>query len=200
VNPNPTSTPDPLDNLSATADRWRIIRFAILFTILVTFGSLSELYLIRSQQIPSDDGTVAGTTYQQFVAKTVTGVLNVFGVPAKRNDTNIRIHTASIEVAVECTGIKATAIFCGGVIAFPCAWRMRGVGLVVGLAGVGLLNIGRIILLAVVAAYRDAWFDSVHAVLMQGFLIAFVAPLWVAWMLLAVRNNAARQRSTPPQT
>ncbi len=167
--------------------RSRTIRFAIIFTVLVTLAGASELFLLRSHR---------GGDFQQLIADVVGGILLRANVPAVVSDTTVRIETASIEVALECTGIKATAIFCAGVLAFPCSWRARGIGIVTGLLGVGLLNIARIITLALVSAYRHDWFDQAHAVLMQGFLILFVAPLWIVWMFYANRK-AVRQSATP---
>lgn len=170
--------------------RGRVIRFAILFTILVALGSVSELYLQR-YQIRTD----RGRDYQHLIAETIGQALRLVHIPARVSDTTIRIHAASIEVAVECTGIKATAIFCAGVLAFPCTWRQKGVGLLTGLIGVSILNTGRITALALVAGYQHDWFDRVHALLMQGFLVLFVAPLWITWMLF-VNRRPDHHRST----
>ncbi len=169
--------------------RGHVVRFAVVFTLLVILGSISELYLQRFQI-----RTQRGEGYQHLIATVIGDSLRVFNVPATCSDTTIHVNTASVEVAVECTGIKATAIFCAGVLAFPCSWRNRAIGLLTGILGVFVLNVARISALALVAGYRSAWFDDVHAVLMQGFLILFVAPLWIAWMLFANR----RARASPP--
>ncbi len=168
---------------AARSTRGTVVKFAVVFTILVAAGSASELFLLRSHR---------GGAYQALIADVVGGLLRACEVPAVVSDTTIRIDSASIEVAVECTGIRATAIFCAGVLAFPCAWRARGAGIATGLVGVGLLNVGRIAALALVAAYLEEWFDQVHAVLMQGFLILFVAPLWITWMLSTTRGGTRR--------
>mgnify|MGYP002280706127 CR=1 FL=1 len=154
-----------------------------MFVVLVGLGSASELFLLRAHR---------GETYQRLVADAVAGLLRTVGVPARVADTTVSINAASVVVALECTGIKATAIFCAGVLAFPCTRRAKLTGLAVGVVGVGLLNVGRIVALTLVAGYRQAWFDSIHAVLMQGFLVLFVAPLWIVWMLRA--NRPATQK------
>ena len=75
-------------------------------------------------------------------------------------------------------------------LAFPCAWRARVAGLITGLIGVGVLNLLRIAVLGLIVGYRYDWFDTVHALLMQGFLIVFVAPLWIAWMFWVLKTEA----------
>lgn len=163
--------------------RGGVLRFAAVFTILATLGSVTELYLQRFQM-----RTHRGVAYQRFIADVIGTTLHFADVPASVSDTTIRINGGSVEVAVECTGIKAMAIFCAGVLAFPCSWRRRAVGLIIGLFGVAALNTGRITALALVSGYRNDWFDQVHGFLMQGFLILFVAPIWIAWMLFAIRR------------
>ena len=124
------------------------------------------------------------------IARVVGWSLERFSVPIHVDGTQVSIAGGQIEIAVDCTGIRATAIFWAGVLAFPCAWRARVVGLLTGLIGVGVLNILRIAVLGLIVGYRYAWFDAVHALLMQGFLIVFVAPLWIAWMFWVLRMEA----------
>lgn len=156
-----------------------------MFAILVSIGSASELYLLRHQR---------GEGYQRVVADLVGGTLRVFGIPAEISDTIIHIEASTLEVSIECTGIQATAIFCAAVLAFPCSWRARGIGVIVGIAGVALLNLARISILALTAAYREDWFDSLHGLLMQGFLLLFVAPLWLVWMFAANKRANTGER------
>ncbi len=174
---------------SPLASHAGIVRFAVLFTILVSLGSASELFLLRGRH---------GERYQHLIAEVIGRGLRFADIPARIVDTTIHINDSSVDVAIECTGIKATAIFCAGVLAFPCAWRVRAAGMVTGLLGVALLNVMRITALALVAGYQGEWFDRIHAVLMQGFLILFVAPLWIGWMVLANRPGMDHGPATRP--
>ena len=49
-----------------------------------------------------------------------------------------------------------------------------------------------IFMLAMVASMRQEWFAVTHDILMQGFLLIMVAPLWMAWLLWAWRPKAPR--------
>ena len=191
---------DPRTTEAGSNSKAGAIRFIVLFTILVAAGSASEVFILRCQNAGVDDRTAlteaaAGwsTAYQRTVASGVTTCLHAMGVPVRLTGTTLWIRSSRVEVAVECTGVRATAIFCAGVLAFPCAFRRKLIGLIIGLLGVGALNMARITTLTLVSGYRHDWFDQVHAVLMQGFLIRFVAPLWVLWMLRARPSAAARQ-------
>ena len=183
------STPheDRSPGLPPGSSRGRVLRFALIFVTLVILGSASEIYILRQQQM--GDSSLGGAVYafQTWIADSVGWCLGLTSIPVQVDDTTITVSARRIEVAVECTGIKATAVFWAGVLAFPCTWRARLLGLLTGLIGVGVLNILRIVLLGFAAGYRYAWFDPLHSVLMQGFVIVFVAPLWIVWMLQTVR-------------
>lgn len=171
-------TPAVASSARLTTSRSRIIVFGIVFSVLVALGSVSELFMRRNH---------IGATYQVAIATVVAGSLRLTGASARVEHTKIHVGSSEVEVTLECTGVKASAIFCAAVLAFPCPWRARLIGLLAGVLGVGLLNLLRILTLAAVAGYRNEWFDSLHALLMQGFLVLFVAPLWIVWMVWVIR-------------
>lgn len=169
------------------SSRGRVLRFALIFIVLVVLGSASEIYILRQQTFGQSFSGDAVYAFQKWVARTVGWCLQATSVSVRVDDTTISIGGRQIEVAVECTGIKPTAVFWAGVLAFPCAWRSRAIGLLTGLIGVGVLNVLRIVALGLAAGYNYSWFDPLHAVLMQGFVVVFVAPLWIIWMLRTIR-------------
>ncbi len=187
ANPTPPASP-PL----SPRVRGRVIRFAILFTLLVALGSLTELFVLRAQNAP-DPTTIQSTVanlvdhYQTAIARLVGGVAHAITDDVHVSDKTVRIKHGSVVVAVECTGIKASAIFCAAVLAFPTPWSRKLWGLLIGTFGVAMLNFLRIATLAYVKGFHTGSFDTVHALLMQGFLILFVSPLWVLWMFRATR-------------
>lgn len=173
-------SPESEAAMPSRSARGRVLWFVVVFVVLVIVGSAAELYVIRDQKI--------GHGFQAWVAGVVGAALKLAGVPVNVHDTTLTVASRSVVIAVECTGIRATAIFWAGVIGFPCPWRRRLIGLAMGLFGVGLLNMLRIALLGLVMGYRSNWFELVHAVLMQGFLVVFVGPLWIFWMLRVIRK------------
>ncbi len=179
---------------SGSGSRSRMIRFAIVFAVLVALGSSTELFILRAQHAPeptSLQSTVGGAvaSYQGFIARLVGGVATWFTDAVNVSDQTVRIRSRSVVVAVECTGIRATAIFCAAVLAFPCVWSSKWKGVVIGIGGVGLLNFLRITALAFVKGFHAGSFETVHALLMQGFLILFVSPMWILWMYRATRRR-----------
>jgi len=98
-----------------------------------------------------------------------------------------------LQVTIECTALYATGLFLAAVIAFPCPWRARLVGFVVGVVGVAAINIVRIAGLVLISIWNAKWFDFAHIVLMQGFLISCVAPLWLAWAMIVPKWFSRRR-------
>ncbi|NOS99555.1 MAG: archaeosortase/exosortase family protein [Phycisphaerales bacterium] len=167
-----------------------------IFVALVIVGSAMELYVNRAgqagpQATPAQQVAARfGGVLQEWIAAAVGTGLSVCDVPSAVHGTTIVVKSQPIQVAIDCTGIRATWIFWAGVLGFPCAWRSKVLGLLLGLFGVALLNLLRIALLGIVAGYWPMSFETWHTICMQGFLVVFVAPLWIAWMLWVVRSDA----------
>lgn len=75
-----------------TAPRSRTVRFAIIFTVLVSLAGASELFLLRTHR---------GGAFQLIIAN----------VPAVVSDTTIRIDAASIEMANNSPASKVFGFF-----------------------------------------------------------------------------------------
>ncbi len=183
-----TESPDDRESARQASPNRAVFWFVAVFVVLVIIGSAAELYAIRNE---------IGISLQRAIAATVAWTLRILSVPAQVHGTSITIVNGSVDVATECIGIRATAIFWAGVIGFPCSWRGRIVGIVAGLFGVQLLNMARIAVLGLVNGYQPEWFETLHSVLMQGFLVVFVAPLWILWMVWVIRRDPAWKAPTP---
>lgn len=158
-----------------------VIKLVVL-TLLVGFG---EGYL---HQIGWGDWL------QESVAKLVTALVSVFETDVVRNGNQILGKGPIMLVTLQCTALFAKGLFCAAVIAYPCTWRGRLVGLVIGLLGVAIVNILRVTGLVLIARRAPEFFHFAHLVLMQGFLISCVAPLWLAWAVWTTRRAKRSQK------
>lgn len=175
----------PVNAHATTEDasgRRAVFKFVIVFVLLVLLGSGAEMYVDRNH---------LGADAQRWIAGAVGWTLKLLSVPANVHGTSISVAQGSVDVAAQCIGIQATVIFWAGVIGFPRSRRGLVVGIVTGLIGVQLLNMARIGVLGMVNGYRPDWFETLHSVLMQGFLVVFVAPLWILWMVWVIRRDPA---------
>ena len=135
-----------------------------------------------------------GESFQVWVAKLGGGLASIFTSDIVRTGREIDTDGPPLIVTLECTALFATGLFCAAAIAYPCSWRARLYGLIVGVVGVGAVNILRIAFLVIIAHRVASIFHFAHVVLMQGFLISCVAPLWLAWAVWTTRR-ARRSRA-----
>jgi exosortase/archaeosortase family protein len=106
-----------------------------------------------------------------------------------RTGTQLAAGEHVLDVTPECAAVSATAMFCAAVLGMPGSRFSKLTGLMVGVVGVGLLNLIRLSVLTIIAEARPSLFQFAHNVLMQGFLIIMVGPLFLAWAVWAFRRD-----------
>ncbi len=132
-----------------------------------------------------------GMPLQTTIAAIAGWIAQIFDDSIKRAGHQMLSGDTSLIVSLECTALYATALFCSATIAYPARWRDRGVGILVGFFGVAILNIFRLVVLALVAGWSARLFNFAHLVLMQWFLISCIAPMWLAWAVWATKRERA---------
>jgi exosortase/archaeosortase family protein len=93
----------------------------------------------------------------------------------------IRLEGAALDINHECTGIFVLLVYATFVAAYPAAWTERAYGILVGIAVLMAVNVGRLILLTVIASRRPEWFVYFHEYFFQGLFIALLAFLASVW-------------------
>ena len=93
-------------------------------------------------------------------------------------------------VVVEaCNGFLPSAIYVAAVLAFPCSWRAKGFGLLLGVPAIQVVNVVRVVSLMVLGAYWPALFERVHIFVWQTLVIAFTMAIWVGWIESVVEGD-----------
>ncbi len=151
----------------------------VVMALLLGFGEAYLAHIEWGMGLQTTIATVAGAIAQLF-----DGSIKRVGHQMLSGDT-------SLIVSLECTALYATALFCAATIAYPARWVDRGIGLLVGVIGVAMLNVVRLVVLALVAGWSARLFDFAHLVLMQWFLISCIAPMWLAWAIWATKRERA---------
>lgn len=108
--------------------------------------------------------------------------------PEERAELN-RAESFMFTVVSECGAIEVMAIFVAALLAFPCPWWKRIVGIIVGLPLLYAVNIGRLACLGYIGAYNREWFDFAHHYLWQAIYIIFVVVIWMLWVELLVKQR-----------
>lgn len=156
----------------------------VVFTLALGFG---EAYLHQINW---------GGFLQDWVASVAGRLASMCDSSITREGNIIFAKDQMLLVTLECTALFAKGLFCAAAIAFPCTWRARLLGCVVGIVGVGILNVLRISGLVLIAQWVPGFFHFAHLVLMQWFLISCVAPLWLAWAVWTGRRARAMAEGT----
>ena len=168
---------------SLSAYRRRVFRFVLVFCVLGAASSGAETWMFAGRH---------GAGYQRMLARVTSDACAGLGVrswlESAQGQPTIVVGGLRLAVTTECAAILPTGLFVSAVVAFPCGWRVRCVGAALGVIGVALLNLFRLIVLVLVASHRAEWFAPIHDVLMQGFLLVLVAPLWLVWLGWAVKS------------
>ncbi len=178
IEPPPQSPPSPQPNDAGRVATWFVIKLMVL-TLLVGLG---EGYFHQ---------TDSGVWLQDGVASVSTWLVRLFDASIVRKENQIISHGPILMVTLQCTAVFAMGLFCSAVIAFPCGWRARLLGVAIGLLGVAVINIVRISGLVLIAQHRPSFFHFAHLVLMQGFLISCVAPMWLLWAAWTTKRMKA---------
>ena len=101
----------------------------------------------------------------------------------------------SFTVISECGAIESMAIFLAAVLAFPCGWGRRLIGVVLGLPLLYAVNVGRLACLAIIGAMDESGnlFRFVHEYLWQAVYVIFVIAVWLLWARLFAAPRKAKQ-------
>jgi len=128
----------------------------------------------------ANDGPISSAIQGAF-ARIVGGILNVFGEGALVTGNTVQTQLFGISVVTACTGLFLTGLFAAAVILFPARWRAKWIGLGLGIGGIFLLNVVRLVTLYYIGVHWPAVLDTVHRLVWQSLLIAFAVVLWLIW-------------------
>jgi len=118
---------------------------------------------------------------QNSMARIVSATANAIGGGARVEGSIIHTGQSALEINHECTGVFVLFVYASFVLAYPAPWSWRARGLIVGAAVLTAINIGRLILLVLVANRRPGWFAYLHEYFFQGVFIAILAFLASVW-------------------
>ncbi len=174
----PHPAPSRTDDLSAPADSFwrryrREIRFLTLFVVLLAAGfALVSLNWVNDHAI---EPFTAG------IARVSAVVLDALGQHTTLEGTVIRGTRFAVNIRNGCNGVETMLIFLAAVLAFPATWRARLAGLALGIAGIQVVNLVRVVALFLTGAYLPRLFDTSHTVIWQTLVILFGVLVWIYW-------------------
>lgn len=141
--------------------------FAYLFLASLAF-SLGELHLHMKP-------------VQTAMASSVTVAANLLGAGARAAETIISTPHAALDINHECTGVFVLLVYATFVLAYPASWAQRLSGILIGFLTLSAVNLGRLVVLTLIASRYPEWFAYFHEYFFQGLFIALLAVLASLW-------------------
>lgn len=143
-------------------------------SLLAAAGTLVVLILLAGNE-------TAMTGIQRLLALISSGILNLFGQGTIVIGTTVQSSVFGISVVTACTGIFITGLFLIAVVALPARWSAKLVGAGMGISGIFLVNIVRLVSLYFIGVHWPGFLDQAHQLIWQSLLIVTAVALWLLW-------------------
>lgn len=166
----------------------REITFLVLFVVLLGGG----FALIAWQ--PVNDHVIVPFT--AAIASTSAKLLDAMGQEIRIEGTRVFGKSFAVDIENGCNGVEAMIIFLSATLSFPSPWKARLAGLALGIVGIQIVNLVRVVALFLTGVYFPSFFDSSHTVVWQTIVILFAVLLWIFW----AQRFAVRAAPTQAQT
>jgi exosortase/archaeosortase family protein len=131
--------------------------------------------------------------FHAFMAYTaqVTGfLLDLTGRDTTVRDTVVSSRQFAFQIVDLCTAIMPMMILTAAIVAFPSRIKEKAFGLLIGLAGIFVVNEIRLISLFYIGIYLPDIFETAHLLVWQSLMILVAIGLWLIWVYKYVRTSA----------
>ena len=157
----------------------RPLRFCALF--LLTLVLLLGLYILGlALWKPKVDLVITGL--MASVARVVGLFLKLLGLPCTVQDNLIMMDTLNLEIILQCTGFYETLIVAAAVLAYPSPLKRKLKGVVLFVALIYVVNLARMILLALIGRHSMELFNLVHLYVLEITSILIIIGMWLLWI------------------
>jgi len=152
-----------------------IIKFCVVFLGLLiilttTFPFLSDKF---NPQL----------TWLMVLTADVTGfLLTLFGMSVNVSGRVVSLSNFSMEVIGECTGLYEMLIFLAAMIAYPANYKKKLIGAGLGIPLLYVINIIRMIFIAIIGNWSPKTFDFMHLYFWQVAMILIILSVWILWI------------------
>jgi archaeosortase B (VPXXXP-CTERM-specific) len=148
---------------------------------LIVFFAIWLLSFLLTDRFPSfASGLVT------IVARESSLCLDLLGYRFKLDGAAFLFYTAhgtkKLVVITECTGLYTTIIYFSIIGAYPARLRDKGLGLLIGIPSIHILNQARMVFISLVLYHRPGLFDLFHGYLWQVGFVIFMLLLVILWM------------------
>jgi exosortase H (IPTLxxWG-CTERM-specific) len=173
-----------------------MLRFATVFVIL-----LVGMLWVEIQPAVQTGFVMPFTALLADISAALVQVVDP-NVIAYNNIIQNRYTGFGVAILPGCNAVEACIILVAGIIAFPAPWRLRLVGVGLGVFAVQLLNLVRIISLFYIGQWNTTAFEIAHTYLWQVLIMLDVLVIWLMWIRFVGRvkreqSNILAQKDEP---
>ena len=119
-------------------------------------------------------------------AEVTAWVLRLLGAEARTSGTLVSSSIYSIEIIWECTALFPIAVFVSAVLAYPCGWIAKAIGVLLGVPFLLAVNILRLVSLCYIGRSYPQLFESAHLLVWQSLFVFVTALAWIVWGVVFV--------------
>lgn len=150
----------------------RPLAFLLLFWLLQSLylgpaGRLPERWLVEGLTVP-----LAATLLNQLDA----------GLGVSAQGSALEATGGGLRVLRGCEGTDVMLIWVAALLVAPLSWRSRGLGLLLGLPTLFLLNQLRLIALFFIFREHRPWFEAAHDLVLPLLMVGMTGLLFAGWL------------------
>ncbi|MEO6902808.1 MAG: archaeosortase/exosortase family protein [Bacteroidia bacterium] len=90
--------------------------------------------------------------------------------------------TGGLWIGDNCNGIALFALFAGFIAAYNGKFNHKVIYIILGIIGIELLNVLRVVILAILDTYSRTWTEFNHTYTFTFIIYAFIFLLWMLWV------------------
>jgi exosortase H (IPTLxxWG-CTERM-specific) len=160
-----------------------MLRFALLFTAILIALFTLELMPFGQQYVVEP--------FTAFIAKISAWLIQLFDHGVQAHGIVLQDRASGFAVSIEagCNGIEASIVLIAAMVAFPASWRMKLIGIAVGILAIQAMNLLRIITLFYLGQWNQTAFEWAHLYIWQSLIILDVLVVFLIWMRYLPRTG-----------
>jgi archaeosortase B (VPXXXP-CTERM-specific) len=124
----------------------------------------------------------------EFTASFMAWIMRQLGARGMAQGIDVTSTVCKFKIIGECTAFYPICIYAAAVLAFPCRFTRRIIGVVGGVALLLLLNQARLVSLCYIHRSFPEQFDTIHIVVWQSLIIFLTVLLWIVWVTTLARR------------
>jgi exosortase H (IPTLxxWG-CTERM-specific) len=153
-----------------------MLRFALLFAVILIGLFTLELLPFGQQWIV--------VPFTGLIAHISAWIIQLFdqGVHAYGIILQDKVSGFAVSIEAGCNGIEASIVLIAAMLAFPASWRMKLIGIAIGILAIQVMNLLRIISLFYLGQWNQTAFEWAHLYIWQSLIIIDVLVVFLLWL------------------